>query len=259
MVSILVAEFVSVQDEQIAPTLIHTVSKLQKVKGLQHFLNLKTIQKTKELFYHYAEKDQVGVVDSLIIIFIGISSSENSLYTDMLLENDVLNMIQLVFQKQFQQCYFHCFFLLFNISIGSEQQKKRILAHPNLFKQIMEFSHYPEKKVSQEAIWCLSGFTNSKDMEVVNFILQNDILRKYKELLFEQEDNMQILKIILEGMTNMMVLFVESKNDFQYKQKLIAEGIVDLVEKLQYSIDDFVYYKSLKLLCYFQTKREFQE
>lgn len=128
MVNILVKEFIRMEDLMVAPKLICTLTNLQEKSTLALFRNLETIKRIHQLFNFYADQNEVLLVDNLLKIMIGISSSENPVHTNMLLDNEVLSMVQVAISKQFEQCQFHCIYLLFNISIGTEEQKKRLLA-----------------------------------------------------------------------------------------------------------------------------------
>lgn len=78
-------------------------------------------------------------------------------------------------------------FILFNICIGTEYQKQKILSEKGLFDLFLQMTTHENSKIKNEAIWCLSGFTNSENIEVINFIIQNNILKYYKAILGNPE------------------------------------------------------------------------
>lgn len=85
-------------------------------------------------------------------------------------------------------------------------------------------------KIKKEAIWVISGFTNSQTVEIIKYIIDNNLLKFYARILTTKNEEDEIVKVILEGLFMLMRFFVAQNSQEAFVLRLHQEGIVDALE-----------------------------
>lgn len=136
-----------------------------------------------------------------------------------------------------------------NLAIGKPEQIRMLLAEPMLFQSLAKLCEHEDEALNREAIWTFCNMCLCKDTEVVQQLIDKGLIALFNSLLAQTKD-IKVITLILEGVTNLIEFSGTLGNDSQtnFVKLMMAQGLGDAIEKLQYHQSDLLYLKAHMML-----------
>eukprot|EP01132_Coremiostelium_polycephalum_P002538 gene2538-3141_t len=142
-----------------------------------------------------------------------------------------------------------------NITAGTPEQIETAVMHDNTIPYLIALLNHSEREIKREACWALSNATNGSAL-VISRLVKHDIIGSFLHLLRNSENDSIIIKVILEGLLNILVAGqrIAAKSGVNPYAAIISEqeGEYDIQDLQQHKKKD-IYEKANDIMQYFET------
>ena len=257
---ILLQKFIKTDQEEIKQECIMGLSPYVKSNLLPTFASLEFLNKLKNYLKSQiiSQNPKLYIISSILQILGTITSSEENKFTDNILATNFTISLQKLLScsdKDIQQkvCWIFC-----NIAIGTESQKLHLISQNGLINNFIELVDKEHNDLGQEALWILCSLCNSKNNDVIIFLININLLRIFKSVLARDGKENKIVILVLEALDFLLKYFKGCNNLRAFCDRLVGEGLADKIEELQGSKSETIYLKSLNILeSYFEIENDF--
>ena len=239
-------------------------SEYCRSKFLKKFLH-ETFLANLKAFYQYLYSTCNNFIEiktdiSAIHKIIGNITNGDDFDTNKILETGFLFDLNRMLLAEDPLCKREICWILSNIGAGTSGQIQSLLAEPNLFDNLIGLLSQPQRHIQREALWTICNMTRHCNQEQLKFLISNNILSVFAELIGMEKD-VKMIVLVLEALPNMFdrgkETFVDEHGNNGLVDLVFDCGLADKIQELQRHPSDHIYEKVISILEQYFDLEEF--